>query len=79
MGEFFITLIVEIFQWIFVQIIFDIFIKVPGYFIAILLLRLGVRKVDREISPDGCLSICCGLLFWAVVGGIGYRWYQSHK
>ncbi len=73
------ALIAEIISWIFSSIIFDILIKIPGYGIAILLCRLGLRKIDREISPDGAMSITCGLLFWVIIGSIGYRFLQLRK
>jgi hypothetical protein len=87
MGEIIGALVAEILKWIFISVIFDLLIKLPGYFIAVSLLRFRGRKLDssserlrqREISPDGLFSIGCGLLFWALVGAIGYRWYQTHN
>ncbi|WP_310425926.1 hypothetical protein [Chamaesiphon sp. VAR_48_metabat_135_sub] len=73
MGE----VVAEIINWIFISILFDTIIKIPGYWIASLLFK---SKEDRsnvqEINLDGLLSVCCGLLFWAVIGGIGYKFYQ---
>jgi hypothetical protein len=77
MGELIVTVIAEFLKWIFVSVIFDILIKLPGYWIANLLFK---SKNDRSnaqgINPDGLLSICCGLLLWAIIGGIGYKFYR---
>jgi hypothetical protein len=72
------SVIAEIIGWILSSVI-DILIKIPGYGIAILLCRFRSRKIDREISPDGAMSITCGLLFWALIGSIGYRLLQLRK
>jgi hypothetical protein len=69
------SVIAEIIGWILNSLI-DILIKIPGYGIAILVCRFRGRKIDREISPDGAMSVTCGLLFWALVGSIGYRFYN---
>jgi hypothetical protein len=87
MGEIIGVLVAEILKWIFISVLFDLVIKLPGYFIVVLFLKCRVRKLDsrsqrlrqREIPPDGLLSIGCGLLFWALIGAIGYRWYQTHN
>jgi hypothetical protein len=79
MGEIIVAAIATILEWIFISIIFDLLIKLPGYFIAVSLLKFRWRKLDRETSPDELLSIFCGLLFWALVGALGYRWYQTHN
>jgi hypothetical protein len=77
MGEIIATLVAEILKWIFASIIFDIFVKIPGYAIARLLVKSNRQQSDRrEISPDGATSICCGLLFWVSIGGIGYSLYR---
>jgi hypothetical protein len=77
MGEIIATLVAEILKWIFASIIFDIFVKIPGYTIARLLVRSNRQpSYEREISPDGAMSICCGLLFWVSIGGIGYSLYR---
>jgi Kef-type K+ transport system membrane component KefB len=80
MGELIATIIAEFFEWIFISVIFDIIIKLPGYWIANLLFKSkNDRSNAREINPDGLLSICCGLSLWAVIGGIGYKLYQVWK
>lgn len=43
------------------ELVFEILIKGPGY-----LLWKWLRP-DSETDPDGCLSIVCGVLFWAIV------------
>jgi hypothetical protein len=77
MGELTATLVVKIFRWIFISIVFDIGIKIPGYAIARLLANLRrTTASERGVSPDGAMSTCCGLLFW---GGIGYAVYRLWK
>jgi hypothetical protein len=88
MGSFIIEIIGWIFKsaisdtitWILSSFVLNILIKIPGYRIAILLGRFRSRKkIDREINPDGATSITYGLLFWALIGGIGYRFLQLKK
>jgi hypothetical protein len=79
-GEIIATLVAEIFKWVFISIIFDLVIKIPGYAIARMLVNSKQKQSRvREISPDGAMSICYGCLFWAVLGGIGYHLYRSWK
>ncbi|WP_295619632.1 hypothetical protein [Chamaesiphon sp. GL140_3_metabinner_50] len=79
MGEIIATLVAEICKWIFISIIFDLVIKIPGYAIARMLVNSRQKQPRREISPDGAMSICCGLLFWAGLSGIGYSLYRAWK
>jgi hypothetical protein len=73
------SFIAETISWILSSLILDILIKIPGYGIALLLCRFRARKIEREISPDGAMSITCGLLFWVLIGSIGYRFLQLRK
>jgi hypothetical protein len=73
------SFIAETIAWILSSLILNILIKIPGYGIATLLCRFRSRKIDREIDPDGAMSITCGLLFWALIGSIGYRFLQLRK
>jgi hypothetical protein len=77
MGELITTIIAEFLKWIFISILFDLIIKVPGYWIKNLLFKSkDDRSNPQAINPDGLLSICCGLLLWAVIGGISYKLYR---
>jgi hypothetical protein len=87
MGSFIVEIIGWIFKsaiadtitWILSEFVLNILIKIPGYRIAILLGRFRSRKIEREINPDGATSIAYGLLFWAIIVSIGYRFLQLRK
>ena len=67
------TIIAEILAWIFTSIILDALIKIPGYWIVNILFRPNpARPFDRKYTPESAICICCGLLFWAVVGTTCY-------
>jgi hypothetical protein len=81
------SVIADTIGWILSSIVLNILIKVPGYGIAVAICRLRSRKGDshsqrlrqREIYPDEAMSITCGLLFWAIIAGIGYRFVYLKK
>jgi hypothetical protein len=52
------------------EVVVEIAIKGPGFFIA--------RQFDRDADPDGKGSIIFGLLFWLVLGGLGYLAWRAH-
>ena len=56
---------------IFMQIVFELLIKGPGY----LILRYVLLKNDDDIDPDGVLVIFIGITFWAVLGFGAYSCY----
>jgi hypothetical protein len=58
---------------IFVDIVFEILIKGPGYFF----MRLSVRFGAKEPDPDGFAVAIAGILFWAIVGLGAYFLYRA--
>ena len=56
---------------IFADILLEILIKGPG----ILIMRAIPGR--RHLEPDGARVFAAGLLFWAIVGGVGYGIYMS--
>jgi hypothetical protein len=50
-----------------VEVVLELLIKGPGYFIA--------RLFKPGINPDSAWSIFFGLVFWAILGGLGYLAY----
>ena len=57
----------------FVDVVFELLIKGPGYVLAKLLSRSGAKELD----PDGFLVVTTGLLFWVVVGVAAYFVYRT--
>jgi len=60
-------------RWVLIDIVTDLLIKVPGYFIV-----RAVRDSDA-INPDGWRVVVAGILFWLVMGGAGYGLYLLIK
>lgn len=49
---------------IFLDVVLEILIKGPGYVIC--------RPFSRSVDVDGVMVFIAGLLFWLVVGAVGY-------
>jgi hypothetical protein len=71
--------IADTIAWVLSSFVLDILIKIPGYGIAVLICRFRSRKIEREINPDGAMSIICGLSFWTIIASISYRFLQLKK
>ncbi len=56
---------------IFIQLIFELLIKGPGF----LILRFVFLKKDNDIDPDGILVVFIGLMFWGILGLSAYYLY----
>ena len=50
------------------EVVLELMIKGPGYFIA--------RLFKPDAEPDGAATVVAGLLFWAALGGMGYAAYR---
>ncbi|WP_445363333.1 hypothetical protein ACJJIQ_00350 [Microbulbifer sp. ANSA003] len=55
---------------IFIEIIFEILLKGPGYFIS-------KQFTKRDPDPDGFIVVITGFVFWVVVGFGFYCIYSS--
>ena len=55
---------------IFLEIVFEILIKGPGYFISRLLTK-------HDPNPDGFAVVIAGILFWVVIGFGFHSMYLS--
>ena len=55
---------------IFIDIVFEIFLKGPGYFI-------GRMFTKGDPDPDGFIVVTTGILFWAVQGFGIFSIYSS--
>ena len=60
-------------RWMVIDIVSDVLLKTPGYFI--------VRRIAKAdgFDPDGWRVVVAGLLFWSVLGGLGYGLYVLLK
>ena len=58
----------EVVGHVLVEIVLELLIKGPGFFIA--------RLFKPSVDPDGAWSIIAGLLFWALLGGLVYGTYR---
>jgi len=58
----------EVVGHILFEVVLELMIKGPGYFIA--------RNFRRDANPDGAASVIAGLLFWAALGGMAYAVYR---
>ena len=57
---------------LFLQIVVELLIKGPGYFIC--------RLFRKEVNPDGAAVVFVGLLFWVLIGSgiyVVYRHFAS--
>ena len=45
------------------QLVLEVLIRLPGYFIC--------RALGRQVDPDGVASTLVGILFWAIVALFG--------
>jgi hypothetical protein len=59
----------EIVGHVLLEVVVEIVIKGPGFLIA--------RQFKPGIDPDGKWSILCGLVFWLLVGGLGYLAWRA--
>jgi hypothetical protein len=55
---------------IFIEIIFEILLKGPGYFIS-------KQFTKANPDPDGFIVVITGIVFWVVLGFGGYSIYSS--
>lgn len=55
---------------IFIEIIFELLLKGPGYFIS-------KQFTKRDPDPDGFIVIITGIIFWVVVGVSVYSIYSN--
>lgn len=55
---------------IFIDIVFEILLKGPGYFI-------GRRFTQGDPDPDGFIVVTTGILFWVVLGFGVYSIYSN--
>ena len=55
---------------IFIEIVFELLIKGPGYFISKVFTK-------HDPNPDGFVVVITGILFWVVVGFGFYSIYSS--
>ena len=61
----------EIVGHVLIEIVLEVLVKGPGFFIA--------RLFKRDADPDGGWAILAGVLFWACLGGLGYLAYRAHS
>lgn len=54
----------------FIEVVFEIIIKGPGYFIVKLFIK-------GEPNPDGAAVVITGVLFWLVLGCGAYSLYSN--
>lgn len=59
----------EVVGHVLVEVVLELLIKGPGFFIA--------RLFKEDVDPDGAWSIVVGLLFWGLLGGLGYFLYGA--
>ena len=57
----------EIAGHLLIEVVLEILIKGPGFLIA--------RMLKPDIDPESKWSIVLGVLFWGVLGGLGYGLY----
>lgn len=53
---------------IIVDVVLEIAIRVPGYLIC--------RRFKRDLDPDGGWIVIVGVMFWVILGFIGYFSYS---
>ena len=58
----------RVFMWFFDQLVVDILLRVPGYFLVKLFTPAGAPDPD----PDSFLVALVGLLFWLAVCAVGW-------
>lgn len=59
----------EVVGHVLVEVVLEFLVKGPGFFIC--------RLFKPDIDPDSGWSVVAGLLFWAVLGGMGYLVYRA--
>jgi hypothetical protein len=64
--------VVRALAWIFGQIILEMLIQNPGFFI----LKRLIRRNNEDIDPNSPLVILCGVLFWAALLSVILWVYQ---